>query len=115
MNRREKEDFDKAVSESQRIIAKYPDYVPVIVKSHKFALKKKKFLVPRDANVSHLLIAIRKHIEKVDHSTAIFIFCNNMMIGSNNMLSDVYQKHVIDKKTKNLFLYIEIATENTFG
>ena len=38
MNRSDIEDFDKDVSESQRIVAKYPEYVPVIVKSKKINL-----------------------------------------------------------------------------
>jgi hypothetical protein len=115
MNRVEQEDFDKAVSDSQKIIAKYPDYVPVIVRSHQINLKKKKFLVPKDVSVSYLLIAIRKHVENIDPSTAIFIFCNSNIIGSNSMLYEVYEKHVINKKTSNMFLYIDIAKENTFG
>jgi len=115
MNRSDIEDFEKDVSESQRIVAKYPEYVPVIVKSKKIKLKKRKFLVPKDVNISYLLIAIRKHIENVKHDTGIFIFCNNNLLGSNSMMGEIYEKYVCGIQTKNLFLYIDINTENTFG
>jgi len=115
MNNIYDKDLSYRIAESERISSKHPGYIPVIILNDKLKIKKKKFLVPKDVSASYLLIAIRKHIE-LDSSQAIFMFCDNVLISGNHMMYDIYNRHVISKKNNgDLFLYITISCENTFG
>ena len=105
--------LDKRKSECQRILCRYVNYVPVIVTYNEELSKhnlKKKFLVPRDVTCSHLIYTIRKNI-KVNSSVAIFIFCNNILVSGTKSMSEIYDEY----KDEDDFLYIYVATENTFG
>jgi len=106
-------------NESRRILCKYPSYVPVIVELDKKLgeLQKQKFLVPGDVCMSHLLFSVRKHIKNMNQSTALFIFVDGSIISPTQMLNVVYDTYKKNKKdeTGDLFLYVNIAAENTFG
>jgi len=107
-------------SESSRILAKYPNVIPVIIESRSkdLILKKNKFLVPYDVSSSHLLYAIRKQL-KLDESKAIFMFYDDVLISGTQMMSEIYEKYkeknLIGKKIHDKFFYINISVENTFG
>jgi GABA(A) receptor-associated protein len=109
------------ISESLRIINKFPNRIPVIVESNDFSLNKilnkNKFLVPYDTTVSYFLVIIRKQMN-LDSSTALFLFCDNILISGGEYIHKIYnnykQKNNI-KKNDNQFLYIQISKENTFG
>lgn len=110
--------LSQRASECNRILAKYPSHVPVIVECDKKigVLKKQKFLVPSDVSVSHLLISVRKQIS-LDGSKSIFMFCDNMILCPTVMMNQVYSSYLRNKKDEpeDKFLYITIASENTFG
>ena len=118
MNSSYKQKFDLShrISESQRILAKYPSHIPVIVDCDKSigSLKKQKFLCPRDVSVSHLLINIRKQIE-LSSSKAIFMFSENKLLGGTSIMAQLYDDCLKDRNNGDRFLYIHISTENTFG
>jgi hypothetical protein len=110
---------DERIRESNAIMARNSCYIPVIVETEDKELAKKllkrKFLVPHDATVSHLLFSIRKQI-KVDCTKAIFIFCNNVLLSGSKSVGEIYeefQKNNLDSEDR--FLYIQIQQENTFG
>ena len=115
---KKKVQLSQRVSESNRILAKYPSHVPVIVDGDKKigVLNKQKFLVPGDVSVSHLIISVRKQIN-LDKSKSIFMFCDNMILCPTVMMSQVYSSYLNNKKDEfeDKFLYITIASENTFG
>lgn len=107
--------FDRRKSDSNRILNKYPDIVPVVVERSDQAdvpkTTKSKFLVKHTITVGQLLVQIRREI-KIDHSQAIFLFVNNHEIPPlASTIKDIYDKY----KDKDGFLYITYATENTFG
>ena len=115
---------EKQITDSQRILAKYPNKVPVIVdyRSPIFQGKdvKKKFLCPRDINLSHLLYIIRKHHDGfIKPSEALFCFIDNTLGNNTQLIGDVYDKYLENKKIKdggkNKYMYVTIQTENTFG
>ena len=114
--------LEKRISESNRICSKYPGYIPVIVEinNDKIKLSKNQFLVPRNVSAGHLLISIRKQI-KTDKNEAIFMFSSdNTMICSTTMINQLYQDYLKQHKNQNsqnddLFYYVYIQTENTFG
>ena len=101
--------------ESEKIIKKYPDKVPIICEltgfNNDFKLDKKKFLVPCNINISQFSYIIRKRI-KLKKTDSIFIFTekNELPTGSVYM-SELYNNY----KNEDGFLYIKISEENTFG
>ena len=77
------DDLAKKISESNRILAKFPDRIPVIILTNNSKLekmlKKNKFLVPHNLTVSCLMVNFRKQI-KLDSSSALFMFCDNILL-----------------------------------
>jgi hypothetical protein len=121
MKYKDKYTLEKRISESNRICGKYPGYIPVIVEinNDKIKVDKNQFLVPRNVSAGHLLASIRKQIT-VGKNEAIFMFTDdNTMICSTTMINQLYQDYL--KKYENndsqndLFYYVYIQTENTFG
>jgi GABA(A) receptor-associated protein len=116
-----KDELSKRISESKRIISKFPDRIPVIILTNNSKLQKmltkNKFLVPYDLTVSYLLANIRNQM-KLDSSNALFIFCDNTMLSGTEELSKIYgnykSRNNIGSSSDN-FLYISIEEENTFG
>ena len=120
---RSEKNLSERVSESNRILARYPNYIPVIVETSEKEiaknLLKNKYLVPQDVSVSHLMINIRKNL-KVDSKKAVFIFCNNMLVNGTEIMSVLYERYreSLKKDDPNLsdkFMYITVSYENTFG
>lgn len=114
-----KEQFslEHRISESNRILAKYPDKIPVIIECQNKELNerihKKKFLAPRDISISYLLQIIRGRI-KLESGKAIFMYVDNKLLTPNIMINEIYEKYMEDKR-EDKFLYVELAYENTFG
>jgi len=100
--------------ESNRILAKYNDRIPVIVLKGSNCklpdLDKKKFLVPLDLNFGQFIFIIRKRI-KLSPEKAIFLFINNTLPRSTDTLGKLYN----ELKNQDGFLYITYNGENTFG
>ena len=100
--------------ESDRILSKYPDRVPIIVNKEKISLlpdlKKNKYLVPKDMILSQFIYIIRKNLV-ISSSEALFITINNKLSQSNKNLIDIYE----EEKNEDGFLYITYSSENTFG
>jgi GABA(A) receptor-associated protein len=106
-------EFLKRKHEATRIIAKYPDRVPIICEraNNKIPkIDKRKYLVPRDLTVGQFLYVIRKRI-KLNPEQAIFCFINNQLPPTSALIGVIYEKH----KDKDLFLYIKYSGESTFG
>ena len=99
---------------SEKILKKYPDKIPVIVKKFKNTdlpdIKKSKFIVPKDMIFTNFLYIIRKHIN-ISSEKAIFVTINGKVCPSNSTLGEIYD----DMKNDDGFLYIQYSCENTFG
>ena len=109
------------IIESNKIFAKYPFSIPVILETNdlliKNNIKKYKFLVPENVSASHLICTIRRQFE-LSSNKAIFLFCDNILISGTIIMSELYEKYKDkNKNSKDFdnFLYITISTENTFG
>eukprot|EP00301_Raphidiophrys_heterophryoidea_P004500 c1194_g1_i1.p1 GENE.c1194_g1_i1~~c1194_g1_i1.p1 ORF type:complete len:132 (+),score=39.49 c1194_g1_i1:35-397(+) len=106
--------FEKRKSEAARILAKYPDRIPVICekaeKSDIPDIDKKKYLVPCDLTVGQFVYVIRRRI-KLSPEKAIFIFVNNVLPPTAALMSSVYEEH----KSDDGFLYVTYSGENSFG
>jgi len=105
---------NERITESSKIIEKYPDRIPIIVEKDKKSkikdIDKNKFLVPNDMTLGQFMYVIRKRI-KLDSTEALFFFVNNILCNNTQTLDEIYKTY----KDKDGFLYILYTSENTFG
>jgi len=111
-----KHTFEDRKTESARILLKYPDRIPIIVEKSTGAIDlptidRNKYLVPCDLSMGQFIFVIRKRI-KLQPSAALFTFVGNGVqpVGTE-MISSIYEHH----KSKDGYLYVKYAAENTFG
>ena len=106
--------FADRLAESKRILATYPDRIPVICQKAPGStlndIDRHKFLVPIDLTVGQFLYVIRKRM-KLDKGAALFIFVNNVLPAYSQLISSTYEQ----SKDEDGFLYITFSSENTFG
>ena len=101
---------------SRKILAKYPDCVPVIIKKHPGdknvkQIQKERYLIPRNLNISEIVYIIRKHIDvKPEQAISIFL-STGILMPSNASISEIYNTY----KAEDQILYITYRSENTFG
>lgn len=102
--------------QSEAILAKYVNYVPVIVECDKQigTMRKEKFLLPQNVNCSHINVAVRNQL-KLDPSKSIFIFYNNQIICPTENVNVVYQRYLTEVNDGDKFFHIYVTSENTFG
>tara|TARA_B110000114_G_C14751468_1_gene261188 strand:- start:29 stop:400 length:372 start_codon:yes stop_codon:yes gene_type:complete len=100
--------------ESNRVLSKYPDRIPVICEKGRNAdildIDKNKFLVSCDLTCGQLIYVIRKRL-KLDSEKAIFIMINGIMPPQSDNLYNLYNLY----KDIDGFLYISYTSENVFG
>lgn len=116
-NFKSKNAFDKRLNESQRILMKFPERIPIIcekdhVKNNDLLpeLVKQKFLVPREIKVCEFMFVLRSKL-KIGPEYAIFITINGVIPSSTDIMSHIYEEH----KDTDGFLYVTYCAENTFG
>ena len=108
--------FEKRKAESDRILVRYPDLIPVIcerVEGHTTVpdLDRRKFLVPPHLTMGQFIYVVRKRV-KLDPSQAIFMYLSkNVLAPTSQIMSHVYAEH----KNEDGFLYVNYSGENTFG
>ncbi len=99
--------------ESAKIMAKYPERIPIIVEKGNCQLKdigKNKFLVIKDMTVSQFIFMIRKKIH-LDPSQSLFILMNNRIASGNVPIGSLYEEY----RDTDGFIYMVYTSENTFG
>lgn len=108
--------LEERKDQSEKILAKYYNYIPVIVECDPSmgTMKKQKFLVPHNVNCSHIISAVRNQM-KVDPSKSIFLFFNNSIICPTENANVVYRRYLCDVNDGDKFFYIYVTFENTFG
>jgi len=111
-----KHPFEKRKEEAERILAKYPQRIPVICEKDPRSrdipnIDRQKYLVPDDLSVANFMYVIRKRI-KIEAEKSIYLFVNNkVMPATAQFISTLYEKY----KDEDGFLYITYAGESTFG
>lgn len=105
------------LKESNRVVERYPERIPIIVEhSHKSKkdfpkLDKQKYLVPKDLTLGQFSYVIRKRIKLESHKAMFIMFDNGSLAPTNESMGKIYYKH----KDDDNFLYVIISGENTFG
>lgn len=107
--------LDKRRDDSQRIRAKYPDRIPVIVNKWQHCttlpeLDKEKFLVPGDLTIGQFIYIIRRRI-RLSPEQAVFVFVNNALPPVSQTMAAIDA----DGRDQDGFLYFTYSSENTFG
>lgn len=101
-------------SKVNRLLAKYPDKVPIIVEVDKNIVLKKdyklKYLFPRDDTMGKFAMLFREKNINIDKNEGLFWFCNNKLILLSQTAKELWQA---DKKQG--ILYIKVCKENVFG
>lgn len=93
------------------ILRKYPDRIPIFVKTVKpLVIDKKKYLVPRDLTVGQFIYVCRKRINLTPEQS-VFIFFNKVLPSTSKTIQEIYEEN----KAPNGILVATLATENTFG
>ena len=108
-------DFDSRCKISEQILRKYPDRVPVIIRTDfpkEVILHKTKFLAPRDMSLGHIYAEVRGHLTGVTPETALFLVLSGNYAPTISMdMQSLYDRY----KDKDGFLYFTACLENTFG
>jgi len=112
---KDKYSFAERLKESEYILNKYNDKIPIICEKYKKVknvsnISKTKFLVSRDITIGQFIYVIRKFIN-IHHDTALFLFIGNVIPPNTAYITDIYNS----MKEQDGFLYIVYSTENTFG
>ena len=107
--------YEIRAHESAKIIAKYPDRIPLIVEKLPTnnllpQISKSKFLVPSDITITQFMFIVRKYL-KLDPSVSIYLFCDGVIPNASECINTTYINH----KDPDGFLYLFYAGENTFG
>ena len=107
--------FEVRSQESAKILAKYPDRIPLIVEKSPGnnilpQISKSKFLVPSDITITQFMFIIRKYL-KLEPSVSIYLCCAGVIPNAGESINNVYIQH----KDSDGFLYLFYTGENTFG
>eukprot|EP00929_Paragymnodinium_shiwhaense_P053738 TRINITY_DN2691_c0_g3_i1.p1 TRINITY_DN2691_c0_g3~~TRINITY_DN2691_c0_g3_i1.p1 ORF type:complete len:134 (+),score=20.71 TRINITY_DN2691_c0_g3_i1:95-496(+) len=112
--------FEKRSAEARRILAKYPDRIPVICEKAPQSdlpdIEKKKFLVPGTMLCGEFKYIIHKHINQTSNNALAADQTIYLSIGSTTpktgaLMSEIYEQY----KSDDDFLYITYSSENTLG
>ena len=105
--------YEKRVAESDRIICKYPERVPIIcqrINNEVPEIDRSKYLCPRDLSMANFMLVIRKRLQ-LSPEKGLYLFVANKIVPCTQLLGTVYEQ----KKDEDGFLYINYAGESTFG
>ena len=106
--------FRERLSESRRIMEKYPDKLPIICEKNSSKepnISKTKYLVAVDLKVAQFIFVIRSKMN-IDATQAIYLFVNgDTLVPSSTYIATIYELY----KDDDGFLYLNYAFENTFG
>ena len=107
---------EKNREEADRIMAKYPDRIPVLVSKNEQSqttpdIDKKRYLVPNDLTIGQFLYVIRKRI-KLSSDKGLFLFINGEIVATNETVGATYDE-LHDKYDG--FLHAVYSCENVFG
>lgn len=105
-----------APGEAERVLAKYPEKVPIVVERAKGIktsvpeLKKWKYVVPRDLTMGQMMFLLRRHMS-LPPEEALFLFVGNTLVPSTERMVDVWMRY----REKDGALHIVYSGESAFG
>lgn len=114
MSYKDSTSYETRYNEVRQIMDKYPNRIPIIVERLKTSnapiIDKRKYLVPVDLTVGQFMFVIRKRL-RFSSEVGLYFFIDGHIPATSELLSVVYAR----SRDIDGFLYINYATENTFG
>ena len=110
---KKKHPFHTRLEESERIIKRYPDRIPVICErmgDKVPQIDRIKFLIPEEFTMAHLMYVVRRKVG-LRPNQGLFMFVNNKSMVGHQTVRFVYSL----EKDEDGFLYTSYSGENTFG
>ena len=101
---KDKYSFEKRLHESENIVIKYPNRIPIIVERFNINLPeidRKKYLAPADLTVGNFMYVIRKRL-KLESEKSLFLFFNDKILPVSKSLGYAYDMHKEDWHTSPL-------------
>ncbi len=107
--------MEQRILECQRITAKFPDRIPIIVQKASKAtdvpsIDKNKFLAPKGMTVGQFLYVVRRRLN-LPPEKALFVFVKDMLPTTAELMSNLYYNY----RDPDGFLYMHYSSESTFG
>jgi GABA(A) receptor-associated protein len=101
--------FQKRLSESEEILKKHKDFIPIIIEkadgTSTKEIDKHKWLLPKRITVSQFIYMISKRIE---YSKPLFLFVNNDYLPKGDeQMGDLYEKY----KDNDNFMYCSYSND----
>ena len=113
INKRDNKSPKIRAGDSERLLNKFPDRVPVLIThlGNGVNINKRKYLVPKDFALGQFLFVLKKRTN-LNPSEAIFIYISskNLLVPTTLTMGEIYKNH-----SENGFLQMSILKENTFG
>ena len=111
----EKYTFARRKGDALKVLSKFPTRVPVIVQavsSDLPTIRKSKYLVPVDMKMGQFVAVIRSKLMLRPHQSLFVMTKKNGTIPMTaSLMISVYHENV----DPDLFLYLDMYTENAFG
>jgi GABA(A) receptor-associated protein len=105
---------EKQIQDSQKVRAKHPDRVPVLVdrlSRQDPQIDKHKYLIPTDLCVAQFMPIVRKRlVPKLSSEQALYLFIDGKLVPNSALFSSIFKEH-----EKNGFLVMLYGLESTFG
>jgi GABA(A) receptor-associated protein len=96
---------------SKRIRERFPDKIPVIVKTD-LHIDKNRFLIGGDATMGEFQHTVRRYMTgSLRDSDGLFFFINNTIPATSRLMSFLWKEY----GNEDGFLYIECCQESVFG
>lgn len=105
---KKKGSFEERKKESNRLIEKYQNRIPIIIEGPDKELHK--LLSPENLKTVQLSNIIKKKAQ-INQYQALYFIIDNSIISATDTMQSLYKNH----KDKDGFLYIFYKYENTFG
>ena len=117
MSFRSEKTLNERITESDRILSRYPERRPVIVERSTSCsddiptIDKNKYLVPLNITMGQFLFVVRKRIKLETQETLYFFVNENVLVNSSQTMNSIYDSH----QDEDGFLYLTYCSENVFG
>ena len=107
--------FNERFIEANRVLAKYPERIPVICEKNAKCtdlnnIDKEKYLVYPDLTCGQFMYIIRRSLA-LPAEKAVFVMINGIIPSNSDIMYELYDKY----KDSDGFLYITYTSENVFG
>jgi len=104
-------DFLDKPTMAQKLLAKYPDKIPILVHAKNIEISKKKFLVSNDCTLGYFNVHLRRYT-KIRAEEGMVIFIDNTLPKMTDTVGMLYSQYANEE---DHYLHIVLTKENVFG